>query len=129
MLLFGHPYIKSESFYSITNIEEIKKTPSNATLLIEWSEKNLGLIKHINDNNLSYAIVVTNIKEAIFAENLNAKYILTTKELSASIANIATEYLFDAKILTQIESDVQIEVEALKSVDGVIFSKIKEHII
>jgi hypothetical protein len=122
MLIFGHTYLKSERFYHIHDVDSILQTPSNSLLFIEFDEQNLDVIEYMKDNGLSYALEVKTLKEAIFAEYLNAKYLICTKEIVKSIQDRAEHYLFDAKVLCRIEEDYEIEALAISGVDGVIFS-------
>jgi len=122
MLIFGHTYLKSERFYHIHDVDSILQTPSNSLLFIEFDEQNLDVIEYMKDNGLSYALEVKTLKEAIFAEYLNAKYLICTKEIVKSIQDRAEHYLFDAKVLCRIEDDDEIEALAISGVDGVIFS-------
>jgi hypothetical protein len=122
MLLFGHRFIKSESFYHILDIDSIKKTPPSSTIYIEFDENNLDIIEYANENIIPFALSVKDVTELIYASALNAKYILVSKELVKTAQNIAENYLFDAKILVHINNENEIEDMALLGVDGVVFS-------
>jgi len=121
MLIFGHEYLKSERFYHISSIESIKHTPSNSLLFLEFDEKNLDIISYMQENELSFALEVSTLKEALFSEHLGAKYIVCKDDVAKSIQGRAEHYLFDAKILCRIEDDSQIEVLAVEGIDGVIY--------
>ncbi len=122
MLFFGHRFLESESFYHIMDIEAIVKTPPSSTLFVDFNENNLDIIKHLNDNGISFVLSVTNITELVYASTLNAKYICIATELAKTAQSIAEDYMFDAKILVQIEDEEEIEELILLGVDGVLFS-------
>lgn len=122
MLLFGHKFIESENFYHITDIDAVKNTPPSSTLFLYFKEDNLDIIKHLIDNNITFALSVKNINEVIYASSLGARFIILAKELAKSAQNIAECYLFDAKILVNIEDEKEIEEFALLGIDGVLFS-------
>ena len=122
MLLFGHRFIESENFYHISDVDAISKTPPNATVYLEFSEENLDIIKHLNENSVAFTLSVSSITELIYASSLNATYIVVSKELAKSAQNIAESYLFDAKILVAIEREDAISEMAQLNIDGVIFS-------
>jgi len=122
MLLFGHSFIKNRSFYHTSSIDAIKNTPPSSTLFIEFSEANLDIIKHMQENELSFALSVTSIEELIYACALGASFILVQTDMAKSAQNIAETYLFDAKVLVQIESDTEIQEMALLGIDGVYYS-------
>ena len=122
MLFFGHRFLENESFYHITDIEAISKTPPSSALFVDFNENNLDIIKHLNKNSLSFVLSVTNITELVYASTLNAKYICLPTELAKTAQSIAEDYMFDAKILVQIEDEKEIEELVLLGVDGVVFS-------
>lgn len=122
MLLFGHSFIKNESFYHITDIDAIERTPSTSSIYIKFEKSNLDLIEYAKKNGVDFALDVQNINELIYASALGAKYIILLKELAKTAQKIAETYLFDAKILVKIEEENEIEEMALQGIDGVIFS-------
>ena len=119
MKIFGHPWIESEKFYAITSIEEIATTPANTLLRLDALEKSLKIAKHCQKNALRYALKVNNTEEAMFANLLNATYVLCEKELAKELMPIAQNYLFDTQVLAYIQKD-EIEEMAKSGVDGVI---------
>ena len=121
MLFFGHRFLKSQNFYHINSIEAILNTPSSSFIYLEFSEENLDIIQHLNENNITYALSISNITELMYASSLNADYIIVEKELAKSAQNIAESYLFDAKILIATNEENDIEELALLGVDGLIF--------
>ncbi|MDD2790833.1 MAG: hypothetical protein PHU40_09250 [Sulfurimonas sp.] len=122
MLLFGHAFLPSETFYHISNIDGIKRTPSSSTVCFEFSEENMDIISHVNANGVSMALRVADITELIYAANLGAKYAIVLPKMAKTAQNIAENYLFDMKILVLIEEEREIEELAILGVDGVIFA-------
>jgi len=119
MIIIGDnsiPY--SDTFTTIKSIDEIKTTPPNSVVLFEFD---IDILKYTYENNISSAVLVTNIKQTIYAHNLNTTYIIVEKNLAKTIQNIAETYMFDSKILTQIKHDDEIEEIALLGIDGVIY--------
>lgn len=123
MLFFGHPFIASAHFYHIYDVESIAKTPSNALLFVVFDEKNLDLIAYMRENRLHFALEVASLKEALFAEQLGARYIITDESLVKSVQSAAEHYLFDAKILCRIHEEEMIERCAKEGIDGVIYAE------
>jgi len=122
MLIFGHRFIDSQNFYHIQSIEAIINTPPSSTILLEFNEENLDVIKHISINSIDLALEIKNIRELVYANSLGASFILVNKELAKTAHDLAQEYLFDAKVLVNINEESEIEELALLGVDGVIFS-------
>ena len=121
MKIFGHPWIESETLYSISSPDEIKETPPNALLHIDAFSEKIALIEYCYRNHLLYAVKISEIKEAIFANNLGAKFLLCSKPLAKELMPIAQNYLFDAQVIAYIGDEKEIEELAKVGVDGVKF--------
>jgi hypothetical protein len=122
MLIFGHRFIPSDSFYHISNIEDINHTPPSSTLYLAFDESNLDIITHANENGVAMALSIKNIEQLIYASSLKARYIIVQKEMAKTAQNIAETYLFDAKIVVKIEDEEEIEEIAILGIDGVLLS-------
>ena len=121
MLLFGHRFIKSASFYHVSDVESVLKTPPSSTIYLEFKEENLDIIEYLQSNSITFAMDVKNITEAIYASALGASYITVNETIAKEVQQIAQEYLFDAKILVHVEDDAKIEQAAKEGIDGVIY--------
>ncbi|MEA3554193.1 MAG: hypothetical protein U9R39_07335 [Campylobacterota bacterium] len=121
MIIIGDNYINYENISVINSIEDIKLTKPNTTVVFEFDK---DLMKYCNQNDLNYAVKIVSIKESIYANNLNARYILPDNKLLEVVQKIAENYMFDSKILATIEKEQSIEDIALKSIDGVIFKRL-----
>lgn len=127
MIILGHPFFESETLYKISSFEEVKKTPSNSTVLIDFSPDEINTIKELQKNGVNFALHVNSLKEVIFAANFKAKYVLVPDTLAKIAQDAANEYLFDTKILVLIQNETEIENLAKIGIDGVAFSEaIKE---
>ena len=122
MLLFGHRFIPSESFYHIDSIEAIKNTPPSSTLYLNFCEENLDIIEYLMQNSIMFTLEVESITEIIYASSLGAKFILVPKKLAKTAQGIAESYLFDAKIVVKIERESEIKEMALLGIDALLFA-------
>lgn len=121
MLIIGHPLIPFKPLYKVTKIEDIKKTKPNCTILIAFDDKEL--VQYSITQGISLALHVKSIKDACLANALGAKFVVVDDLLAKQVQNLATEYLFDTKILLQIEDENAIEKAAENFIDGVVFTK------
>ncbi len=121
MIVIGDKLIPFEEFFKINSIDDIKNTKANSTVLFTYCDE---IAKFCFENEISFAIAVNSIKEAVYSSNLNAKYIITNKELSKELQKIADNYMYDAKILVIIESSDEFEEIAKAQIDGVIFKNL-----
>jgi len=121
MILIGDKLIPFDKIYNISSIEEIKSTKANCIISFRYNEE---LLTYASQNDLNYAIIVDSIKEAIYANALNAMYIICNKDLSCSIQKIADNYMFDSKILALISSSEEIEEIAQNEIDGIIYKEV-----
>ena len=121
MIVIGDKLIPFEEFFRINSIDDIKNTKANSTVLFTYCNE---IAKYCFENEISFAVVVNSIKEAVYSSNLNTKYIITNKELSKELQKIADNYMYDAKILVIIESSDEFEEIAKAQIDGVIFKNL-----
>lgn len=121
MIIIGDAIVPSEAIIKISTKEEIRETQSNSTLIFNYEET---LLTYCNENNLNFAIEVSSVKEAIYGNALNAKYIIATKSLAVKIQKVAENYMFDSKILSIINSNEDIEEIASLEIDGVIYQNL-----
>ena len=78
-------------------------------------------MKYSYENDLSSAVIVTSITEAIYCNSLNAKYIISDKHLAIQIQKIADNYMYDSKNLVIINSNEEFDHIAKDEIDGVIY--------
>ncbi len=121
MIILGDKNLPYENISFISSIEEIVNTKANSTLLFFY---NLELLKYSYENELSSAVIVTSIKDAIYSNNLNAKYIISENDLATQIQKIADNYMYDSKNLVIINSNEEFEQIAKAQIDGAIFKEL-----
>jgi hypothetical protein len=120
MIIIGHPWIQSKQFVKISSLEEIKQYSANDIVLLDFLENSSSLAIYCQKNAIAYAVLVNSVKDAIFANALGAKYIVTQEQYAINLQTVATEYLFDTRILVTIENEKEIETVASLGIDGVI---------
>lgn len=123
MIIFGHYFIKTEPFYLIKKSEDIAKTPSNSTVVFQFDENSIALCEYCQKNGVSFAIIADSVKDAIFANALEASYIISDKILSPKVQKMADSYMFDAKVLLYGSDESDLEWAAESEIDGIIFEK------
>lgn len=121
MIIIGHPWIKSNRFVKVFSIEGIEKSEPNDIILLEPLVDSHTYAQHCQANNIPFAVVVSTLDDAIFANALGAKYIICEEEDALMIQPIAQEYLFDTRVLVLIHSEKEISKIARGGIDGVIF--------
>ena len=121
MILIGDSLIPHKDFSYVDSIMDIEHTQPNSTVIFNYDE---NLLLYARKNNLSSAVVISNIKEAIYCNALNSKYIICDKKLAKSVQKIAENYMFDTKVLAIIETNDEVEKIALAEIDGVIYSSL-----
>lgn len=121
MIIIGDEFIPFENIVTIDNINDINTTKANSTLVFEFEKK---LLSYCHTNSLKYGVLITSLTEAIYANALNAKYIIAEKELSLKIQKSADNYMFDSRVLSIILSNKEIEEVAILEIDGVIYKRL-----
>jgi len=121
MIIIGHHWITSPTFYKVFSIEEIEGSKSDKIVLLEPLVDSNSQAKYCKDNNIPFAIVVNCLKDALFANCFGAKYIICEEDEALMIQPIAQEYLFDTKVLVLIHNEKSMNKIARSGIDGVIF--------
>ena len=121
MILIGDKLVPFEDIFLIKNIKDIENTKANSTVLFDFDEE---ILTYCYKNELFCAVVVNSIKEAIYCNNLNVKYIISEKELSIELQKIADNYMYDSKNLVIINSNEEFEQTAKAQIDGAIFKEL-----
>jgi len=118
MIIIGDKLVPFEDITVIRSIEDIKNTKANSTVIFVYTEE---LLKYCYENEISSAVVVKTINEAIYCNSLNAKYIISEKHLAIQIQKIADNYMYDSKNLVIINSNEEFDHIAKDEIDGVIY--------
>lgn len=121
MILIGDKNIPFENIATINEEKDIENTLPNSTVLFSFD---FNLMNFCKSHDVAYGVKISSIKEVIYSNALNAKYIICEKELSKQVQDIATNYMFDSRILAIIVEDNEIEELALNNIDGVIYKNI-----
>jgi hypothetical protein len=99
MLILEKPFC-NEDFIEVKTLEDIKNSPSNATLIFEYCDSSLELYNFCKTNEIPYGVKISDVKELIFCANLGAKYVFCdTIKNAKTFQKIADEYLLDTKIV------------------------------
>jgi len=123
MIIIGHPWIKNSHFRKVFSLEDIEKTSKDEIVLLEPLVDSHPFAAYCQENNITFAVVVNTLDDALFANALDAKYIICEEDDALMIQPIAQDYLFDTQILVLIHSEKQISKIARGGVDGVIFAE------
>lgn len=121
MILIGDNLVPYENIENIQTIEDIRTSKSNSTVCFAYNKE---ILEFCFQNQLSYAVKVSCIKEAIYCNALNTKYIIAHKKLAKDIQKLADNYIFDSKILALIQSNEEFEEIASNEIDGIIYKTI-----
>lgn len=118
MIILGDEIVPYENICFISTIDEIGNTKANSTLLFFY---NVELLKYVFENSLPSAVIVKSLKDAIYCNSLNVKYIVSEKNLAIQIQKIADSYMYDSKNIAIINSNEEFEHIAKDEIDGVIY--------
>jgi len=121
MLIIGHEEVSYKPFYFIKSTQDIAVTPPNSTVVFEYSKNNLELIKHCQDNDISFALICDELKDTLLANANEANFIICDKNIIKNAQKFADEYMFDAKVLLYSGSEDELLWCANEGIDGIIF--------
>jgi len=120
MIIIGDKDISYDRIVRINSIRDIQDTPANSTVLFAYDKE---MMSYCMKNNVNYAVQVGSATKAIYANSLNARYILPNNNQLNEIQKVAENYMFDSKIIATITNEDEINSLALKEIDGVIFKE------
>ena len=123
MLIIGHEEVEYEPFYFIRNIDDIEVTPSNSTVIFEYSKENLEMMRYCVENSVSMALICEQAKDVLLAYANGASYIVCDKDRVELAQKFADEYMFDAKILLYSSNKDDLLWAGKKSIDGILFEE------
>ncbi|MEA3491548.1 MAG: hypothetical protein U9R27_06575 [Campylobacterota bacterium] len=122
MKIIGHPWVESELFVVVDSVEKIRESPAGSILLFDDMRESIELLHYCRREGLPFAVRVIDLKMALFAHALNARYIIAMSSIAVEVQALAQNYLFDTQIVVEIADESQIEIYAKQGIDGVIFS-------
>jgi len=121
MIIIGHPWVDFPVFKKVFSPEEIGQQNTNEIVLLEPLPESIQMARYCQEHRIAFAITVSKVRNALFANALGARYIICQQEDAMEIQPIAERYLFDTKVLVLIDDEKEIERMARFSIDGVIF--------
>ena len=89
----------------------------------KFDKSQLPLYKSAVDTGEDIAVIVSDIKELIFACNVGVAYVVANKEDAPIMQKIIDSYLFDTKLLAIIYDEEVIEWAAVAEIDGVVIDE------
>jgi len=123
MIIIGHPWIESSRFCKVFSKEDIINSEVDDIVLLEPLVDSVELTKYCQSNDIPYAVTVNTLNEAIFANALDANFMICEEDDACLIQPIAQEYLFDTKVLVLVHDEKEISKIARSGIDGVIFAE------
>lgn len=126
MIIIGYNSTEKQNFIKIKNISDIDATNvSNIVWFESRDDIEYSISKYCRDNEIQYSALCNSLKDALFYNNLMAKYIFSNDfELCKKMQKLADMYFFDSKIIYAINNFDEIEEIALDGIDGVIHAPI-----
>lgn len=125
MKIIGHPYIPHQDFSKIKTLQDIDYVLPDTMIWWEASQdRDYGLARFCQENQIPYAVEIQSLKELLIYTNLDAKYLIASKESASSFQAILKEYVLDSLLLCKINQESEIEKLALEGIDGVIFQSL-----
>ncbi len=121
MLIFGHPLVESERFVIVKSENDVKRSSPKDIVVFSFKEENFYLANYCRQNDIAFGVFVNDLKELLISNLWGGKFALVEVDFAKEAQKIAEEYLFDMKIILQIENEDEMVKAAKEGIDGVIF--------
>jgi len=119
MIILNDSRFSDEIFFNAKNLEDIKNSPNNSTIIFKYYENDLKLYKFCHKNNIYFGVEINSIEQFIFISNLGAKYAFCNDiNLAIKLQKIADNYLLETKVILK-STIKEIETIALNEIDGI----------
>lgn len=116
MIIIGGP---SE----VSKHQKLSTDGSDGIRYFKFDKSQLGIYKNLTDGGEDIAVIVSDIKELVFACNIGVGYVVANKEDAPIMQKIVDSYLFDTKLLAIIYDEDEIEWAAVAEIDGVVIDE------
>ncbi len=121
MLIFGHPLVESERFIIVKSKDDIKKTSPKDIVVFPFKEENFYLAEYCRQNDIVFGVFIDDLKQLLISNLWGGRFALVESDFAKEAQNIAEEYLFDMKIILQIDNEDEMVKAAKDGIDGVVF--------
>lgn len=115
MIIIGHKLVEFEPFVLVKHADEIAKYDN---LLFNFNAKFIEFAKKFGK---TFSVKTSKVDEILIANASGAKFIIVDKKNAKAMQELATNYLFDAKIALVISSQRSLKELAEFGVDAAIF--------
>ena len=100
MLILNHPIIPSPKFIEASTTQEIDEILAKDVPILPFD---LKLLRYCFDNQVAYAVKIDSTTQAVYANALNANYLICNLKIAKEVQKIAEHYLFDSKVIAKID--------------------------
>jgi hypothetical protein len=122
VIIGGHELVSTNERIALNCDENAFGITPNDVVYIIFDRHAMPKYKSLITKGVSLALHVADLREFIYACNLDAKYVVANKEDAIVMQKAADNYMFDTKVLALIYEEEEIEWAALHEIDGVMFA-------
>ena len=122
MLIFGdNRLLCDKKFKIIDDLDSLKLIENGSIPFFTNIKDQIDFTYFCIDNDISYAVLIKDLNEAIYASIQRASFLMVEKELAKQIQELAENYMFDAKVVQIIDKEDEIKKVALAQIDAVVY--------
>jgi len=122
IIIGGHELVSTNEKIVMGCDENAHGITPNDIVYIVFDRHAMPKYKTLIDKGVALALHVADLREFIYACNLDAKYVVAHKEDAIVMQKAADNYLYDTKVLALIDEEEEIEWAASHEIDGVLFA-------
>ncbi len=121
MIIIGDELLEYNPLYFINSKEDIVATPPKSIVIFEFKKQKIELCRYCRENKVEFALIADEMREVIYSNAFEAKYIICDKKIALSAQKFANEYVIDSKILLYSSDESDLEWVANNAIDGILF--------
>jgi hypothetical protein len=123
MILLNHPDLKSQKVVFVDSSTDVLTTPTGSLLVYTFDRTMIENYQQMITGGLPLAIEVASIVELLLVASFSPRFCIVPTFLAKEAQRLATNYLWDTKVIVAITREQEIVWASLLELDGVLFKK------
>jgi hypothetical protein len=120
MILLNHPDLESQKIVFVENSIDVLQTPTGSLLVYKFDRAMIENYEKMIKGGLPLAIEIASIVELVLVATLSPRFCIVPPFLAKEAQRLATNYLWDTKVIVAITREQEIVWASSLELDGVL---------